>query len=133
MSLSIGTATTTTTSLPATTTPPSTSTNTVGDKGSHSTDTGAIAGGVVGGVLGAVILLGLAWWLLRRRKKHQQDNQSPSGPVRELGDHNGMLVGELPGSSQTGGGLPELNGDRPPPAEPNTGPAELPIDGRKWR
>ncbi|KAJ5517472.1 hypothetical protein N7527_009032 [Penicillium freii] len=57
----------------------STETNTAGHRSSHSTNVDAIVGGVVGGVSSAVILVGLAWLLLRRRKdksQNQQDGQT---------------------------------------------------------
>ncbi|KAJ5705381.1 hypothetical protein N7536_001070 [Penicillium majusculum] len=84
---------------------------------SHS-NTGAIAGGVVGGIAGVVILIALAWYLLRRRKKKAQDSQPiqrPPMPISELSDGtritelsdgtqitelSGQSISELPGSEK---------------------------------
>lgn len=74
--------------------------------------TGAIAGGVVGGVAGLALVLGIAWFVLRRRRRAQVE---PSHPVREpdkqpaemtglevapeLEHPESQLVHELPGES----------------------------------
>ncbi|KAJ5705235.1 hypothetical protein N7536_000924 [Penicillium majusculum] len=100
------TATTLSSSTPGTISATPTPTNNANTDTSHS-NTGAIAGGVVGGIAGVVILIGLAWCLFRRRRKHPQDSQyiqPPPGPVSELSDSNritelsGQSVVELPGS-----------------------------------
>lgn len=113
-----GTATATPTTSSSTSGPStetSTSSNNASTNGSHS-NTGAIAGGVVGGVAGAIILVGLAWFLLRRRKKHPQYSQPsepPPGPVSELSDSN--RITEL--SSQSIGELPASEPKRHSPVE----------------
>ncbi|KAJ5607897.1 hypothetical protein N7537_004516 [Penicillium hordei] len=105
-SSNIATTTTLSSSTSGTITATSTSSNNANTDTSHS-NTGAIAGGVVGGIAGVIILIGLAWCLFRRRKKHPQDSQSiqpPPGPASELSGSNqitelsGQSIAELPGS-----------------------------------
>lgn len=111
------TATILSSSTPGTISATPTPTNNANTDTSHS-NTGAIAGGVVGGIAGVVILIALAWYLLRRRKKKAQDSQPiqrPPMPISELSDGtritelsdgtqitelSGQSISELPGSEK---------------------------------
>lgn len=81
------------------------------DSSSH-TNTGAIAGGVVGGVAGAAIIIGLAWFCIRRSR---QPHRPPSEPVVHMaasGDHHPVPIAELEGNR-----VAELPGEKNPVAE----------------
>lgn len=61
-----------------------TSTETAGSGFSSSPDVGAIAGGVVGGVVGLLVIVGAAWFLLRRRRKDKTGSKSSEISYQEL-------------------------------------------------
>lgn len=63
-----------------TTTSATSSSSATGTATPHHSDTGAIAGGVVGGILGLLILLGVAYFIMRRRKR---SSEAPREPEKE--------------------------------------------------
>ena len=101
----------------------STGTSTARPNGGGS-NTGAIAGGVVGGVSG-LIVIGLAFFLLRRQRRQRMQRQQPGSPIEKAQLHSDDLkpqVKELDGrndrSEIDGKSAPhELRGDETPMAE----------------
>ncbi|KJK65664.1 hypothetical protein P875_00010084 [Aspergillus parasiticus SU-1] len=121
-SLSIISAAQTTSSTTAVSSPTSssapTSTTTQPNHSPSHTNTGAIAGGVVGGVASAAIIIGLAWFFIRRSRRLQRPPSEPAAQMVASGDYYPVPPAELDGNR-----VSELPGD-------NNAVAELPVSYR---
>lgn len=54
---------------------------------SHKSNAGAIAGGVIGGIAGLILIVGAAWWFLRRKQARSVPTASPYHVNVDQGGH----------------------------------------------
>ncbi|KAK6832528.1 hypothetical protein RU639_003865 [Aspergillus parasiticus] len=111
------TSSTTAVSSPTSSSAPTSTTTQPNHSPSH-TNTGAIAGGVVGGVASAAIIIGLAWFFIRRSRRLQRPPSEPAAQMVASGDYYPVPPAELDGNR-----VSELPGD-------NNAVAELPVSYR---